>query len=189
MKKLVLLGVVVLVAACFYRTPNSMFYGLRAIAPQNTYSKPNISVAINRAVIPSYLDKPQIVMRAPDGVEWQISEYNRWGETLNSLLQRVLADDLSLALPNSIVKPQTFSAESYDYYVSIEINRMDGTWGKEAVLDSWWTITDDANQVLKRKKTNLSTPLGKTYEDYAQIQSQQLSQLAEQIASELSRLK
>ena len=117
MKKLALLGIVVLVAACFYRTPNSMFYGLRTIAPQTTYGKPDISVAVNRAVIPSYLDKPQIVMRATDGVELEISEYNRWGETLNSLLQRVLADDLSLALPNSIVKPQTFSAENYDYYV------------------------------------------------------------------------
>ncbi len=189
MKKLALLGVIVLVAACFYRTPNSMFYGLRAIAPQTIYSKPRINVALNRAVIPSYLDKPQIVMRAPDGVEWQISEYNRWGETLSSLLQRVLADDLSLALPNSIVKPQTFSAESYDYYVSIEINRMDGTWGKEAVLDTWWTITDDANQVITRKKTNLSAPLGKTYEEYAQIQSQQLSTLAADIAAELARLK
>ena len=31
--------------------------------------------------------------------------------------------------------------------------------------------------------------MGKTYEEYAQIQSQQLSQLAGAIASELSRLK
>ena len=139
-------------------------------------------------MIPSYLEKPQIVLVGSDGVELQVSEYHRWGESLASLLQRITADDLNLLLPRAEIKPQNFTAQNYDYYLTLEVNRMDGTWNKQAVLDVWWTVTDSRNKVLKRERTSLSAPLGKTNEDYAQVQSRLLGELSARIAAVLAKI-
>ena len=108
--------------------------------------------------------------------------------SLASLLQRITADDLNLLLPRAEIKPQNFTAQIYDYYLTLEVNRMDGTWNKQAVLDVWWTVTDSRNKVLKRERTSLSAPLGKTYEDYAQVQSRLLGELSARIAAVLAKI-
>lgn len=188
MRHIITLLSLLFVTACLGRTPDSTFYSLQTIAPVQPLSTRKISVAVNRAVIPSYLDKPQIVMVGGDGVELQISEYQRWGETLASLLQRITADDLGLLLPNALVKPQNFTAQSYQYFLTLEINRMDGTWNKQAVLDVWWTITNRQNRVLKRERSSLSAPLTTGYENYVQIQSQLIAELSARIANALIKL-
>ena len=161
MRKIVSLFSLLLISACLSRTPDASFYGLQALAAEAPLSDRKISVGVNRAVIPSYLEKPQIVLVGSDGVELQVSEYHRWGESLASLLQRITADDL---------------------------NRMDVTCNKQAVLDVWWTVTDSRNKVLKRERTSLSAPLGKTYEDYAQVQSRLLGELSARIAAVLAKI-
>lgn len=103
-------------------------------------------------------------------------------------MQRITADDLNLLLPRAEIKPQNFTAQIYDYYLTLEVNRMDGTWNKQAVLDVWWTVTDSRNKVLKRERTSLSAPLGKTYEDYAQVQSRLLGELSARIAAILAKI-
>lgn len=188
MRKIVSLFSLLLISACLSRTPDASFYGLQALAQEAPLSDRKISVGVNRAVIPSYLEKPQIVLVGSDGVELQVSEYHRWGESLASLLQRITADDLNLLLPRAEIKPQNFTAQIYDYYLTLEVNRMDGTWNKQAVLDVWWTVTDSRNKVLKRERTSLSAPLGKTYEDYAQVQSRLLGELSARIAAVLAKI-
>lgn len=181
---------VFLLASCLGRTPDSDFYGLRTVAPVQALSMRRLSVAVNRAVIPGYLEKPQIVMLDnTGGVELNINEYQRWGEPLSSSVQRITADDLSLLLPNALIKPQNFTPQTYQYYLTIEVNRMDGIWNKEAVLDVWWTISDPYNKVLKRQKENLSAPLGKGYDDYVQTQSRLLAELSARIAAALLQLR
>lgn len=177
-----------LLAACLSRSPDSAFYSLETIAPAQPLSQRKMTVAVNRAVVPSYLDKPQIVMRDADGVELQISEYERWGDTLSSMLARVTADDLGLLLPNAQIRPQNFMPQTYQYYLTLEVNRMDGTWNKQAVLDVWWTISNNYNKVYKRGRSSLSAPMGKSYEEYVQIQSKLLAEAAAQIAESLAKL-
>ena len=177
-----------LLAACLSRSPDSAFYSLETIAPAQPLSQRKMTVAVNRAVVPSYLDKPQIVMRDSAGVELQISEYQRWGETLSSMLSRVMADDLGLLLPNAQIRPQNFMPQTYQYYLTLEVNRMDGTWNKQAVLDVWWTISNNYNKVYKRGRSSLSAPMGKSYEEYVQIQSKLLAEAAAQIAESLAKL-
>jgi len=189
MRHIISLIGIFLLAACLGRSPDSTFYTLEAVQPGQPLSSRRLTAAVNRVIIPDYLDKPQIVLRASDGVELQISEYQRWGETLASLLQRVTADDLNLLLPQAQIKPQSFTAQTYQYYVTLEINRMDGTWNDKAVLDAWWSITDRQNRVLKRAKANLSAPLKKSYQEYVQVQSRLLAKLSEQIAEALLQIR
>ncbi len=188
MRKLTAFLGILLLSACLGQTPNSMFYSLQTIRPEQPVSMRKMSIAINRAVIPSYLDKPQIVMADADGVELQISEYQRWGENLASLLPRIMADDLGELLPNALVKPQSFTPQNYQYYLTLEVNRMDGTWNREAVLETWWSISDSQSRVIKRQKTSLTAPLGNSYEDYVQTQSRLMGELAQQIAQTLAKL-
>ena len=78
MRKIVSLFSLLLISACLSRTPDASFYGLQALAAEAPLSDRKISVGVNRAVIPSYLEKPQIVLVGSDGVELQGSEYHRW---------------------------------------------------------------------------------------------------------------
>lgn len=78
--------------------------------------------------------------------------------------------------------------QTYQYYLTLEVNRMDGTWNKQAVLDVWWTISNNYNKVYKRGRSSLSAPMGKSYEEYVQIQSKLLAEAAAQIAESLAKL-
>lgn len=180
---------VFLLAACLSRTPNSDFYGLRADMPVQALSLRRMSVAVNRVIIPGYLEKPQIVMLDnTGGVELNINEYHRWGEPLATSIQRIIADNFGRLLPEALIKPQNFTPQTYQYYLTIEVNRMDGVWNKEAVLDVWWTISDSYNKVLKRQKENLSAPLGTGYDEYVQTQSKLLAELSARIAAAFLKL-
>ena len=56
MRKIVSLFSLLLISACLSRTPDASFYGLQALAAEAPLSDRKISVGVNRAVIPSYLE-------------------------------------------------------------------------------------------------------------------------------------
>ena len=115
------------------------------------------------------------------------SHFYRWAEPLSSSFSRVLADDLSLYLPKSVVKYKTLSSENFTYTITLEINKMDAVLGRKLELDVWWTVYKNG-RVAVRDRTRLSSPLGDTYEDLAGRQSALINELAGQIAARLAKM-
>ncbi len=174
-------------SACVGTSQPARFYSLQAEnLSGHTYPR-QLSIGIEEFSIPSYLDKPQIVVRGDNGVELQPSELNRWSEPLAVMMPRILADDLSLLFPSALVKPRNFGRENFSYTVTVEVNRFDGTWDKTAVLDVWWNLQDKNGTVVYRRRSNLQQPLGKGYDNLAEVQSRLVAQLAADIAAAVNQ--
>ncbi|MBE6444855.1 MAG: membrane integrity-associated transporter subunit PqiC [Alphaproteobacteria bacterium] len=189
MKKICLVALFLL-ASCVGTTPPSKFYVLNSInSTTNTFDSAKLFIGVGEVNVPMYLDKPQMVMRDKNQVELNISEFDRWSEPLGDAIQLALADDLAIYLPNATVKPTSFREEVFDYVVWVEINRFDGTWRQNVVLSAWWSIFDKNGKLVLREKADLARSLGKTYDDLALQNSELVSELAEQIASKLAKLK
>ncbi len=192
-KKLSILFLVGVLSSCigFGKTPNSEFYTLSSLNAEDTspVSTRRLNIGIDEVNVPNYLSRAQIVTLDEDQVSLNISEFNRWSAPLSGLLQRIIADDISLYLPKSMVKPQMYNQQDFNYIVSVEINRMDGIWDKEAILDAWWTISDNNDKVLATERSVIKRPLGDSYTDYAQVQSQLVGELCRQISTKITQLK
>ena len=100
MRKLWLFFPVLLLSACIGTSRPARFYNLQA---ENIGAYSNAAVradiGVREVKIPDYLDKPQIATLKSGGVEVDISELNRWSESLSTMIQRVVADDLGYNLP------------------------------------------------------------------------------------------
>ena len=89
-------------------TPPTRFFILSPLtlppSAEKAVSAPEkeLIVAVEPLKIPSYLDRSQIVIRTGDN-ELFISEFNQWGENLQSNLSRVLIENLSLLLDSDRV--------------------------------------------------------------------------------------
>ncbi|MBR2884267.1 MAG: membrane integrity-associated transporter subunit PqiC [Alphaproteobacteria bacterium] len=189
MKKVVFVALFLL-AACVGTSSPSKFYVLNSISSTtNTFDSAKLFIGVGEVSVPMYLDKPQIVMRDKNQVELNISEFDRWSEPLGDAIQLALADDLAVYLPKTTVKPTSFREETFDYVVWVEINRFDGTLKQDVVLSAWWSIFDKNGKLVVREKSDLTRSLGKTYDDLALQNSVLVSELAEQIASKLAKLK
>lgn len=186
----ILIAVLMLSSCVFGVSQPSRFYTLQ---PEelglyvNNEVKANIGV--REVAIPDYLDKPQIVTLKDNLVELNISETNRWSEPLSTMIQRVVADDIGDDLPNAMVKPRVSGRESFKYIVQIEINKMEGSWKKEAVLEAWWSISNKNGKILAQKKTSLSRPLGSSYDDLVKVESILLGELSNEISTQIAKLE
>ena len=189
-KVLTLLAVFGLTACLGGMTPPSKFYSLTPIQhSQEVFKSVRLNIGVEEVKVPVYLDRPQIVTRKDNQVELNVSELNRWSEPLSTAMQRIIADNLAVYLPNASVKPSGFRHEGFDYLVWIEINRFDGSWDKTVDLSVWWSVFDKNGDPVLQKKANLSRPLGQSYDDLVKEDSDLVSELSLLIAKDLAQLK
>lgn len=187
MKKLYLILPLLLITACIGVSQSAKFYSLQTLkSGEFINNKAKFSVGIDEISLAEYLDKPQIVTVKSNMIELDVSEFNRWSESLSTMIQRVMAEDLGYYLPNAVIKPQISLREDFKYTIQIELNKFDGQWNEKASLEAWWSIADSSGNVIKQQKTTLSAPLTTGYDNLVKVQSQLLSELAEIIAKSLA---
>ena len=180
------------VAECLYRHQPSrqvLQFAGRKYRRLQQRGRPCADIGVREVKIPDYLDKPQIATLKSGGVEVDISELNRWSESLSTMIQRVVADDLGYNLPKAVVKPRVSAREDFKYLLQIEIGQLDGSWNKTANLEAWWSIADASGNLLVQQKSSLSVPLGNGYDDLVRAESRLLAELSAQIAPAFARLK
>jgi hypothetical protein len=93
------------------------------------------TVSIDEVTIPSYLDRPQIVIRQTANSA-DLKEYERWMEPLDSMLRRVLTADLAARLGAGHVldRPAKDTA-----LIAVTIDEF-GQDGDRVVLRGQWTV-------------------------------------------------
>ncbi len=148
-----------------------------------------INLQIARVTLPEYLNRPQIVTRTTEN-NVTLSDYDQWAEPLSDTVARVLAENISQQICTKKVSfsPGKTTGE-LDYRVEVEVYRMDGSIGKEAVLEAWWAVSKGAGNALRRsKKTKLSEPVqGNTYDAFVQAQSRILDTFSREIAEAIRK--
>lgn len=166
----------------------SKFYVLQADDGIIAVGNAKTSVGVEEFRIPEYLDKPQMMTRQENGVQLDLSEFNRWSEPLSVMMQRVLAADMAFALPSSVVKPKLLNGERFKYSVFVEVIHFEGTFGENAVLDAWWYVFDKYGTQLVRERIYDKTPAGDNYDSMVKAQSKLVAELAIKIATKINGL-
>jgi uncharacterized lipoprotein YmbA len=100
MKRPLSLIALLVLAACG-TSPEPAYYEL---TPAGGVALPDVAetVEIQRPLLPAYLDRPEMVADMGGG-RIKIDEMRRWGEPLDEMLERVLAENVRQRLPNSAV--------------------------------------------------------------------------------------
>lgn len=169
------------------------FYTLNPI-PQTTGRTgpaPGTLVAVLPVVIPSVIDRPQIVTRADDN-RILISDTHYWGGSLGNNFTHVLAANLDVLLaPNHIHALSDAHAPDEAYRLSVVVNQFDGQLADTVRLNASWTI----REVKTRKTTAVGNSViqepvsGGGYGDLVAAASRAVAALSREIAAEFEKLR
>lgn len=192
MRKIIACACFLLLSGCLSigSSAPSKFFSLRSVdaSQAEVLSKKSIKIGIEEIKIPTYLDKPQIITRDANTVELNISEDNRWSEPLSSMMQRALANDMALYLPNSLVKARYLGRETFDYLVFVEVERFDGALDDNITLTGWWYVIDKNGNIVITKRIDLEGQTGSSYDAMVMADSLLVNQLAKQIVGNMLKI-
>lgn len=188
MKKFFIYCIVFFAAACCWRSPNSAFYMMDSYGLEKISDK-QLSVAVQTVNVPDLLDRPQMVTYDNKSQKINMLEFSRWGETLSSVLQSTVTNDLMVYLPKSYVKSARYDTETLPYNVKIEINKIEAYRGNKVKLSAWWSILNADNIVLKRRQSAYETVVnGETIAELVKAENAAVHQLSAEIAKTLSKM-
>jgi uncharacterized lipoprotein YmbA len=182
-------------AACSGSEP-TRFYTLSGFADTQTTTTAPIrsdAIGVGPVSLPRYLDRPQIVSR--DGpYRIQLAEFDSWGEPLEDLVPRVLAQNLStlLATENIVILPRRRQG-GVETRVEVEVVRFDFEPESSAVLIARWEVYRGGSDTPSHVDTaTIREPLSNTtdgdspdYESAVAAMSGALATLSRQIAAAL----
>lgn len=105
--------------------------------------------AIMHISIPSYLNRPQIVLREK-GSRIYIDERHRWGENLDKAVSRVLSNALTnnLVSINGVAVPLKLGMHP-DYTIQLDISRFEGSLDEYLELDAFWTLQKGGVKIIQ----------------------------------------
>jgi len=188
---------ILLLTGCAETSP-TRFYTLSKVdgpetAPASVAAN-RLAVAVGPVALPQYLDRPQVVRRSGPNT-FQVAGFDSWGEPLEDMFPRIVAQNLSslLATDRVFVIPRR-RFPTVDYQVEIEVLRFDADVGGDAVLVARWEIFDGEGRQLRLDKTTVSEPVmgsvaGEDYEPVVAAMSATLAAFSEQLAQTIVSLR
>jgi len=145
-------------------------------------------VGIGPVLVPSYLNRAQIVTRGANDVV-EISTYHRWAEPLESGIAQVLADDLAMQIGTERIAVFPWRgriAHALDYQVVVVVLRFEGAPGHRVTLDARWRLVGQDGQELALKRSTIDEPVaGDGYQSLVLGMNRVLGTLAREIAAEI----
>lgn len=182
-------AVLVSLAGCA-RTLPSRFYLLYSEADTTSRkAKSDIAVGIAPVELPEYLNRPQIVTRR-DSNEIQIAEFDRWAESLDHNVARVLAQNLSALLGSDriFIYPWDKSTR-IDYRLAVDITRFEGTLGGPVTLHTRWTICKETGEDIPmiRQSRYTRSSGDRSYKALVQAESFLIEQFSRDIAAAIQK--
>jgi hypothetical protein len=150
----VLLATVV-AGGCLKRSKVARTYVLDPLPPtaEAPLPAPAAVVGVERVRVPDWLDRPQLTGRAESG-EVVTDEYSRWGERLPRGVQRVVAENLVVLLPDRRVVPAPFSPrEPVDHRVEITVIEAARQADGSVLLECRFTVLARDGAVLAGKRS------------------------------------
>ncbi|MDD5432649.1 MAG: PqiC family protein [Candidatus Omnitrophica bacterium] len=153
MKKALLFGLLaVFLAGCMSipDSPNPRFYMLKPVDKEQVKEKidisPDLIIGLGPVKIPEYLNRPQIVTFDKERM-LHFSQFDRWGEALDSGLARIIREDLMVLVPNITLEMfPCNTAISADYQVMVDVINIEADPEKELIFTVQWSVIDLRNK-------------------------------------------
>lgn len=187
MKKFVYILCAFLLTGCFGGySPESKFYTIHSVKNVDPVSNKNISIGVELPEMPEYADRPQFVSFSSNGSEMRIDETNRWGEDLDVMLQRVIAEDLRACLPNASIKAKTSLLEKFKYVLNVTVTKFEMIEDDEACFEALWNIKNfNSATSVHKGKVSLTMKIEDGEESYPDAVSEMVAVMSKQIAESL----
>jgi len=124
-----------LVAACT-ASPSPQYYTLSSAPGMVHAGGGKLTVKVRRPVIPVTLDRPEMVSQSGDFKVTQ-DDNRLWSEPLDTMIERVLAEDIRLRLPRSMIVTESSEVPVKDAHVlDIDIQQFGTDASGNAVLQA-----------------------------------------------------
>jgi uncharacterized lipoprotein YmbA len=196
MNKMIFLSRLNLLAACLLSacasTPETHFYVLSALsAPAQSTSSaiPKRLIGLGPVTVPALLERRQIVTRTGDN-NIAAGEFHQWAAPLQESITETLAQNLSVLLPNAIVKSYPWNAYGeMDFHLIIDIVRFETNVAHTAELTVNWSVMDDkTHRPIKHGQAKITRPqAGSSHADAVKALSQTLQDFSGQLADALPK--
>lgn len=177
------------------RSPSPHFYTLQpikeidtALAGANSLS--DAVVGIGPVMLPEYLNRPQIVTKSSDNTI-EFAQFDRWAESLNEEIARVIAKNFSILLPGTGVEIFPWnSIIPIRYQVIMEVIQLDCKLDSDVVLLAQWSVLDaqEKKMLLSRRSEYRKPVKTRDYPGLVQAVSVICESLSREIAQTLTQL-
>ena len=157
--------------------------------PTASMQNQSVVVKVGPVSIPDMLDQSQIVTRTGTNT-LVLDEYNRWSGDLESDIQRIIGENISILLPtDQVVLNQEIMLLPVDFQVIVNVRELDGSLGGIVTLNADWVVSGKGKEKLViAKKTMLQENTdGIDYQAYVAAQSRLLEKLSQEIAEEIRK--
>jgi uncharacterized lipoprotein YmbA len=155
-------------ASCMSLAPKpdrSRFFTLSSLSPMNEAAVKNptglggVSIGIGPLKFPGYLDRQEIVVRS-DQNRLEVSENDRWAESLEENFRRVLVQDLAALLGTDRIIAFPWPANRKPkYQIEIEVLSFEANSARDAGLAARWVVIDGGSgKPLRFQESRLTRP-------------------------------
>jgi uncharacterized lipoprotein YmbA len=140
-------------------------------------------LVLGKLTVPSILDRPEIATRVT-ATRVEFSETRRWAASLDKLVRRALADDLSARMGGGDLLANSAAATAF---LVLDIGEFDAAPDGAVTLDARWAVTSRAEDALpvSAEHAHVQVPPGGDAGDVAATMSQALAMLADRIVASL----
>ncbi|MDD4183719.1 MAG: PqiC family protein [Candidatus Omnitrophica bacterium] len=127
-------------------SPNPRFYTLYASDKEKNSQEFNIPantiIGIGPVRIPEYLNRPQIVTNNKDKTIF-FDEFNRWAESLDFALARLINNDLTLIIPKTSLQMFPWDLTiAVKYQVIVDVVQLENNLNHDLLFVTQWSIID-----------------------------------------------
>ena len=167
-------------ARYFSLTPLSQPYTGKALSDQ-------LVLGIGPVEIPRLLNRPQLIYRKNNN-EVMISERNQWAGSIQEEIQKTLIERVIDVSGSHRIMHYPWPHNLWpEYQARIHIERLDGTPGKEVVLEAHWDLLKSKSKdlIISRESRYEITLDSNDFLAYVLAQQTALSKLADEILEEI----
>jgi len=188
---------VLLLSGCISvaNSPTPRFYVLSAVNEKQVSKIINISsdvsIGIGPVKIPEYQDRPQIVTQNKEKM-LKFAQFDRWGESLDLGLARLVEEDLTAMLPGAKFTLYPWNTTiAVKYQVVVEIVQLDSELDKDLFLVAQWLVIDAQNtKTMVIRRSEFREPIKpQDYSGLAKTLSTACASLSSEIAEALATLE
>jgi len=173
-------------------SPEPEYFTLSPAAGMNATplaARPELGLVLGQVDLPRYLDRSELVTRSgAHGLRvWNLQ---RWGGSLRTDIQRLVADDLGRLLGTARIA--VYPAEArfpVSYRVLLELIEFGSAPGHPVALRARWTVAGADGLALAVGETNVEQPpASPSWEDYVAAHSAALGVVTHEIATRIANL-
>jgi hypothetical protein len=164
-------------------SPNPLLYTLAVIPGAERPGAPHL-IELRAIAVAHYLERSQIV-RSSEDFRLDVSGNDWWGEPLDAMLGRVLAQELTQRLPGSTVYGENGAiTTNADATVAINLQRLDADHTGAVILIAQIGITGDVTVTLTQRYS--VPPPSPDIAGLVSAMSTAVAQLADTVAATLT---